>query len=417
MRLTVALLSILAAVSVAAPREVRADADPPEFREIVLEHWAAQRWTSFGKPFPAGEAAHGAEGEREGGIEAESPLPRVCPQPSADFARLGGAPGPRAVAHHPGGRTISDAAITAHAPEPRLYDTGQLAVEPTMAVSSKSKVFYVGIACEDPDGAYKLTSRQLESDDDGRSWRDVSPRLPGGSHAHGATLDPYLWLDRDTDRLFTADITTVAGCNPISFRGAQGGGWSTSSVCGLTDHQNVFAGPPARSQTRGYPNVVYYCAADAGALAGSSTATSCARSLDGGTTWTRTASPAFIAAGPRAGNSGCDGLTGPGFVDARGTVYVPRGFCGEPFLAISDDEGDSWRRVKVSDLGVAQRSDTDQEHEAAVAVDADGTIYYFWIARDRKPYLAISRDGAGRSSGRSWSRRRGCARPRCRRST
>jgi hypothetical protein len=33
-----------------------------------------------------------------------------------------------------------------------------------------------------------------------------------------------------------------------------------------------------------------------------------------------------------------------------------------------------------------------------VAADADGNVYYFWIARDRLPYLAVSRDG-----GETWS--------------
>ena len=31
-------------------------------------------------------------------------------------------------------------------------------------------------------------------------------------------------------------------------------------------------------------------------------------------------------------------------------------------------------------------------HEAAVAVDGKGNIYYFWVARDQLPYLAVSTD-------------------------
>jgi hypothetical protein len=43
--------------------------------------------------------------------------------------------------------------------------------------------------------------------------------------------------------------------------------------------------------------------------------------------------------------------------------------------------------------------DGTREHEANVVVDRRGNIFYFWIARDHLPYLAISRNG-GRSFGK-----------------
>jgi hypothetical protein len=77
-------------------------------------------------------------------------------------------------------------------------------------------------------------------------------------------------------------------------------------------------------------------------------------------------------------------------------VYLPRGFCDQPFLAISHDEGDTWTRVQVSDKGMQTGTSAGlgiEEHEARVAIDPARNVYYLWVARDRLPYLAISRDG------------------------
>jgi hypothetical protein len=160
----------------------------------------------------------------------------------------------------------------------------------------------------------------------------------------------------------------------------------------------VFTGPPVSSPTIGYPNIVYLCAIDGGALADASTATSCLKSLDGGIAWVRTGAPAYTS-DPRQedGNRGirgfCDGGTGHGVVDTKGVVYLPRGWCGHPYLAISKDEGATWERVQVADSTMPRHPSGVFEHEAAVAVDADGNIYYFWTARNRLPYLAVSRNG------------------------
>lgn len=102
----------------------------------------------------------------------------------------------------------------------------------------------------------------------------------------------------------------------------------------------------------------------------------------------------------------CDGGTGHGVVDDDGVVYLPKGWCGEPWLAISDDEGLTWERVRVAGNGVPVGwltfpFDGVQDHEAGVGVDPDGNVYYFWMGRDRLPYLAVSTDG-----GRSWSQPR-----------
>ncbi|MGH2808896.1 MAG: sialidase family protein, partial [Actinomycetota bacterium] len=117
----------------------------------------------------------------------------------------------------------------------------------------------------------------------------------------------------------------------------------------------------------------------------------CSRSLDGGMSFL----PAGDEAAYPSADKGrtCGGLHGHGVADRNGTIYLPAEHCGRPFLAISKDEGATWNRVRVATLRHEEGPDP------AVAVDRQGNLYYVWIARDRLPYLSVSRDG-----GDSWSK-------------
>jgi hypothetical protein len=278
------------------------------------------------------------------------------------------------------------------------YPTGTLAAEPTLGIDADGAIYYQAIAV----GTGPLEGVVMRSDDEGRTFKEISPRL-GPGRRHAATFDPFLHLDRETGRVFTVDLTLV-GCSTASSTDDGGATWAIGKACGLTDHQNVFTGPPVTSTTVGYPNVVYYCAIDAGLLAAFGTATSCLKSLDGGVSFARTGAPAFTDDPRQEGGilgipGHCGGATGHGFADDEGVVYLPRGWCGQPYLAISRDEGLTWQRVQVAENGVPVNEAAQiEEHEAAVAADAAGTIYYVWTARDRLPYLATSSDG-----GQTWS--------------
>ena len=273
----------------------------------------------------------------------------------------------------------------------RMYRSGFSAGEPTMGITKDGTILYQGL-----DGGPIV----LRTEDGGRKWKDVSPTV-AGRKKHPESLDPFLYVDPRTDRVFTYDF--LFGCSEISFSDDKGESWTTTPLdCGLQDHQNLFAGPPVSSPTIGYPNIVYTCSTQAGATI-YSLAAQCLKSLDGGLTWTPTGAPAFVTDMQEENDLGvqgyCHGAIAHGYVGPDGTVYIPKGLCGQPWLAISRDEGLTWERVQVSDLGMPQTAIGVYEHEASVAADGKGNVYYFWIANDRLPYLAVSRDG-----GKSWGK-------------
>lgn len=335
-------------------------------------------------------------------VHGEFELDASLPQPTAaDFPWEQPA---GAVVAHRAGRRVGRSRKARVA----VFRTGTQAAEPSLGVNRDGTIFYVSI---DTSGVPRWPV--IRSADGGRRWKDISPTLPDGSFTHATGQDGMLYLDKATGRVFMTDFT--GPCSPVSFTDDEGASWTTSAACGLADHQNLFTGPPALSPTVGYPNVVYYCAIDGGALQEGSTMTGCLKSLDGGRSFVRTGSPAFVDwINQEPGNFGmpgrCGGVTGHGHVDREGTVYVPRGWCGQPWLAISRDEGATWTRVQVADNGMPFQSggptDYDfsnatgfQEHEAGVVVDRKGRIHYLYTAMNRLPYLVISDDGGG-----SWSK-------------
>jgi hypothetical protein len=345
---------------------------------------------------PAGGGAEEAPGGGPMPLRALQAPPdeAICcdGRPAYDSANTDGqvGSGHGAVTYKSGGRRARQAGK----PDARLFRTGYGGWEPTLGLSEEGTIFYAARNSNvDPE--------PLRSKDGGRTWTAVPPKT-AGMRRHQTSLDPYLWVDRSTGRVFTSDIGPTITCSPLSFSDNAGESWETTLACGATDHQNVFGGPPPPGAARpeGYPNVVYFCAISGGALADTSTFTGCSRSLDGGATFVPTDEPAFP---PRTSPGTtdwpyCDGGSGHGIVDAEGTAYVPRAWCREPYVAISRDEGDSWEQVQVSDkLTPASEEEASGPHEAGVAADSEGNLFFTWVAEDHHPYLAVSRDG-----GRTW---------------
>ena len=181
---------------------------------------------------------HGEAGE----LPPAAEIARIQALVTADGARADdtgrtGAGG-RAVAYHPGGRAIRSGPIAARAPEARLFRTGYMGLEPTLGVNRDGWVFIQAAA----QNALLFESRVLRSDDQGRSWVDISPRLVAGVYQRLYTEDPYLFLDQTTGRLFTDDL--ILPCQLLSGTDNGGVSWTTDLVaCEITDHQTIFAGP------------------------------------------------------------------------------------------------------------------------------------------------------------------------------
>lgn len=317
-------------------------------------------------------------------------LARLVPNPDGFPERKNGSgqwhSGGRAIAHHAGGVEISDRSVTSQAPDGRFYRLGINGWEPTIGVDGDGRIFYQARHSN-------LEPHVVRSTNEGHTWDIVSPMI-GGVPAHPLSLDPILYLDKDTDRVFTNNIPPDITCQPISFSDDAGETWTNTGICGHFDHQNIFAGPPPEGGDQpltDYPNIVYYCAINLVMLSGTSTATTCARSLDGGLTWLPSGQPAYLTqpGQEQDGVPWCDGAVGHGFAGDDGAVYLPRGWCGQPFLSISKDEGLTWSQVQVADNG-------SPDHESGIAADSKGNLYYTWIADDDLPYLAISRDGGNK---------------------
>jgi hypothetical protein len=244
----------------------------------------------------------------------------------------------------------------------------------------------------------------VRSRDHGRHWTDVTPT------GHVQTLDPFLYVDPTTDRVFKSDLSGT--CQLLSWSDDRGETWTPSpAACNLSDHQSISAGKPITSPTVGYPNVVYDCSQTLG-YNGYSAGSGCDKSLDGGRTWTPTGSLAFsdpspYGVGPGSGDSGvpghCLGDVGAIQTGPDGTLYVPRGWCNQPWLAVSHDEGLTWTRTQVArngmnttlsgGFGVVAPGSGQSDYQATAVADGKGHVYFFWVALDRMPYLAVSRNG------------------------
>jgi hypothetical protein len=225
---------------------------------------------------------------------------------------------------------------------------GRRASEPTIGVTKKGNAF---ITAADFDGLSPATPRTLiySSSDGNKTWHNVSP-LIAGQPTPPTTADPYLYVDPDTGRIFNDDLT--AACSFLQWSDDEGKTFQAGNPLAcespVDDHQTVVTGKPiAGITTTGYPKIVYYCVNKVADV-------QCARSLDGGRTFLPSGYPAFMGVeGPIDGspNSGpatlCGGLHGHIITDPTGRLYLPKGHCGQPWVAISDDGGATWRRFQV----------------------------------------------------------------------
>lgn len=263
-------------------------------------------------------------------------------------------------------------------------DIGREAAEPTIGVTRKGNVFVAAATFDGPLGRLARTELRA-SFDRGKTFRDVTQRVLG-TPAPPTTLDPFVFVDPSTDRIFNDDLTVA--CSYLAFSDDEGKTFTANpAACSfpVNDHQSIATGKPRTLTTLGYPNVVYFCGINVIA------ATTCARSVNGGLSFLP-GGTAYPGVDPLSDNVFCGGLSGHTIAGPDGQVYVPRIFCDTPNVAISDDDGTTFRRVVVSKVK-SQRFD----HEAGIALDGKGNAYYTYVGFDRLPRLVISRD-----KGRTW---------------
>ncbi len=270
---------------------------------------------------------------------------------------------------------------------------GRKAAEPTLGVTPKGNAF---ITAGDFDGISPANPRTLiyTSSDGNKTWRNTSPLILG-QPTPPATLDPYLYVDPVTGRIFNDDLTL--GCSFLQYSDDEGKTFSKGNPLAcespVDDHQTLVTGtPPAGVTTNGYPRVVYYCVNKIADVM-------CARSLDGGDTFLASGQPAFMGieqpqdGDPGAGNPVvvCGGLHGHIVTDPAGRLFLPKGHCDQPWIAISEDAGQTFTQVRVNTMLAAS-------HQTSVASDSAGNLYYTWFgAADLLPYMAVSKN-----HGKTW---------------
>jgi hypothetical protein len=242
----------------------------------------------------------------------------------------------------------------------------------------------------------------MKSTDGGRSWHVTQPAI-AGQNSMVVSTDPYIYVDphvsqRDA-RVFDIDLQGVNGAH-LAYSDDGGKTWTQSllSAAGVNDHQTLISGVEPKSVNiplldANYQKIVYYCVnqvADA----------SCLRSFDGGHTFTQANqtgyeafNPTYLSSFDDKHNDGiCGSLHGHAATDSAGRLFIPRGYCNIPMIAISSDAATSFHDVQVSNVSI-------DGEQASVAVDRNDNLYYVWEGGGHNlPYLSISRD-----HGEHWS--------------
>src|SRR3954452_14840928 len=276
------------------------------------------------------------------------------------------------------------------------HPIGAASGEPTIGVDKKGDVFFPADNFDNADGAVAHTDL-LRSTDRGKTWKNVSPTFQG-QPTHQKSLDTYLYLDKDLGRVFFVDL--LGGASQITRSDDQGTTWNEGfgAALGVNDHETITTGvPPAGFSLPlldpTFPKLAYYCANTVAEV-------TCARSLDGGRTFTQVNSPfpTHITNNPPL-SALCSSLTGHLITDKDGRLYVASSWnspaCdGRVFVAMSPDGGMTWNESVISDKVL------NPEHEVTLAADKAGTIYATWDdSLHHLPYLAVSKD-----HGATWSK-------------
>src|SRR5205823_810893 len=210
------------------------------------------------------------------------------------------------------------------------------------------------------------------STDGGRSWHVTQPAF-GGVNGMPVTTDPYIYVDpnvsqRDS-RVFDIDLQGLNGAH-LAFSDDEGKTWTHSLLtsAGVNDHQTLVSGVEPKGvgiplTDAAYQKVVYYCVNQIADGA-------CVRSFDGGRTFTQADQTGYQAFNAEYlanvdGNHNfgiCGSLHGHAVTDNAGRLFVPRGYCRIPMIAISGDAATTFHDVKVANVSMSGQ-------QASAAID------------------------------------------------
>lgn len=273
------------------------------------------------------------------------------------------------------------------------------AIEPTIGLGPDGTLYYQASSkpttqpttVADVDAVSGVRPEVWRSEDLGLSWTDVSPQLHDAlrhvpplsrqAATPGFSGDPFLHVDPLTGRVINYQQQSYLLCDHFAVSDARGDSWRQRTTCpeslvaddSFGDHPSLVTGVPRAHDLPPGETMAYFCSSSG-----------CRASADGGMTWGAPVQP-YV-----------DCETQYGHLDAApdGTLYLPRKTCGSAQLAVSRDDGATWTQHVVDDTIWTHSHEAweGSDHDAAVAVDAAGNVYYLWLSTDRMPYLAVSRD-------------------------
>lgn len=299
--------------------------------------------------------------------------------------------------------TPANSAATYSGPTLTVLSTyiGREAAEPTIGVTKDGNAFYAAGTFDSPGGVAARTEIWRSLNNTNTGWAQT-PGNFGLPDDFNESLDPYVWVDADNgalpDRVYSGDLAVVG----IRFVHSDDDGqtWTAGSPVGAdvpVDHQTFITAKPVVGspfQPVGYPNLMYFCSNRVVEVG-------CSRSVNGGLAFTTTGAPAYPGVDTVGGVGVCGGLHGHLVSDSVGRLFLPKGHCGFPWVAISADSGTTWNRVQI------ENHISLPHHEVTLAVDSDDNIYAVWQDTARNlPYLSVST-----TNGTSWSTPRMIAPP------
>ncbi|HET6405544.1 MAG TPA: sialidase family protein [Candidatus Thermoplasmatota archaeon] len=260
-----------------------------------------------------------------------------------------------------------------------LHPLGVPTVEPSIAVTSSGALFVA--ADEDI----------LRSTDDGATWERVQSYakardVPGVGNVP-FTLDPWVWADAATDRVFTDHLTLA--CTTVAWSDDDGDTWSPDwpLACGtpLTDFQKLVTGPPGPEPNpkagAAFGSVVYLCYNKVvPGFVAARYGLACAASYDGGRVWENEhLLSQSVWVGEQEVVQGCMGGAWIPAVAPDGTVVI-RSQPGCMFR--TRDSGASWQQVG-----------TGPDFQGTIfSFDDAGTLYALSAWWDPPLRVSVSRD-------------------------